>query len=226
MRDIARQLAVLLSDLLAPGRQVTMSDLDRSIAAAASAHREARRALAVAVAEETRETERCRVMALRVVDLEERAVAAIRAGREDLALAASEAIAAIRTEREASEQASTRFAAEAAAARGEVNGQRRRLAALDRGRRLAAVGRALNSTAPETGADHFTEAEDVLARVNADNANSRAVRLEMAPPAERTAELLANEGFGRPLAVQPTDVMARLREMAAAPVLIGADPQS
>ena len=119
-------------------------NLDRSIAAAASAHIAARRALAVAVAEEARETARREALTLKVTDIEQRAVQAIRAGRDDLALAATETIAAIRTELEASERASQRFAAEVALARREVDSQRRRLADLDRGRRLARVGSALN----------------------------------------------------------------------------------
>jgi phage shock protein A len=219
MSHIMMHIAEWAYDLL-HGRQATMPSLDRSIAAAASAHAAARRALAVAVAEETREIERCRSMIMKVTDLEDRAVQAIRAGRDDLALSASEAIAAIHSEIEASEQASSRFAAEVAVARGEVNAQRRRLLDLDRGRRLASIGRALNSITPNAGLDRLAEAEDALARINVDNANARAVREEMAPSSERLTEVMANEGFGRPVTIRAADVMARLRTMAAAPVLI------
>ena len=197
-------------------------NLDRSIAAAASAHIAARRALAVAVAEEARETARREALTLKVTDIEQRAVQAIRAGRDDLALAATETIAAIRTELEASERASRRFAAEVALARREVDSQRRRLADLDRGRRLAWVSSALNGAASlsHSGHDCLSEAETTLQQINADNADARAIREEMAPQADRLIERLSDQGFGRPVTVSPADVMARLRMIAAAPVLI------
>jgi phage shock protein A len=219
MPDIITRIADLIGDLLR-GREAMMPSLERSIAAAASAHTAARRALAVAVAEEKREIARCHAMALQVADLEHRAVQAIRAGRDDLALAASETIALIRSDIEASGQASARFKAEVDLARGEVNAQRRRLSDLDRGRRLASVGHVLNSVAPNSGLDCFAEAEAALAKVNADNAGARAVREEMVPAADRLTELMASQGFGRPVGVSQADVMARLRAMAALPVLI------
>jgi phage shock protein A len=198
------------------------ANLDRSIAAAASSHIAARRALAVAVAEETREIARRESLTLKVTDIEQRAVHAIRAGRDDLALATTETIAAIRTELEASERASQRFAAEVALARREVDSQRRRLADLDRGRRLARVGSALNGAASlsHPGHDCLVAAETTLEQINADNADARAIREEMAPQADRLIERLSDQGFGRQVTVSPADVMARLRLIAAAPVLI------
>src|SRR4051812_19360861 len=109
-----REMLDRLLDLLTapPGRTASpMASLERSMAAAGSAHMEARRALAVAVAEESRETLRRAGLAARTSDLETRAIEALRAGREDLAAEASEAIAAIETEVAASERASQRFAA-------------------------------------------------------------------------------------------------------------------
>src|SRR5271167_4199441 len=87
-----------------------MASLDRSIAAAQRAHTAARRSLAIALAEEVREAQRRSHLAARISDLEQRAVQALRAGRDDLALQASEAIAAMITDINASERASERFA--------------------------------------------------------------------------------------------------------------------
>lgn len=221
MRDTLTLVTEFISELL-QRRPETETRLDNSIAAAGSAHVAARRALAVAVAEETREIARRDGLVFKVTDLEHRAIAAIRAGRDDLALAAAEAIAAIRSEIEASEQASSRFAAEVALARREVDAQRHRLAELDRGRRLARIGSALNQAASPSrpGHDVFAAAELALEKVNTDNADARAVREEMAPQADRLIERLSNDGFGSPVTVRATDVMARLRMMAAIPVLI------
>ena len=221
MREPLTVISDFISELLRPGSSPAAS-LDRSIAAAASTHIAARRALAVAVAEETREIARRDSLTLKVTDIERRAVQAIRAGRDDLALATAETIAAIRTEIEASERASSRFATEVALARREVDSQRRRLADLDRGRRLARVGSALNGAAfsSHPGQDRLAEAETTLEKINADNADAKAIREEMAPQVDRLIERLSDEGFGRPVTIRPADVMARLRMMATEPVLI------
>ena len=104
------------------------------------------RALAVSMAEETREASRCQAMIAKKDDLEQRAIAALRAGRDDLATQAAEAIAAMTSDISGSERASQRFAAEIALARREVEAQWRRLSELDRGRRLARIGNALAAT--------------------------------------------------------------------------------
>ena len=214
-----RELLVRLLDLLTvPQDRASspMASLERSLAAAGRAYSDARRALAIVVAEETREATRRAGLAAKASDLEKRAVEALRAGREQLAVEASEAIAAIATEIEASERASQRFAAEAALARREVDAQRRRLADLDRGRRLARVGSALTGTMRNSrdGLDSFSEAEAALSRVVADNEDARAVRAEMAPTAEGLIERLSDAGFGEPVRVRAADVLARLRAAA------------
>jgi len=193
-----------------------IASLDRSLAAAGHAHIAARRALAVAMAEEARETDRRTALAAKLGDLETRALEALRAGREDLAVQAAEAIAAMATEINASERASQRFVAEVALARREVDAQRRRLAELDRGRRLARIGSALTATARSSrnGLDSFTEAEAALAQVVADTHDARAVREEMAPTAERLIERMSDEGFGEPTHVRASDVLTRLKAVA------------
>jgi hypothetical protein len=143
LHDFLTRLADLVDTVVAP-QTSPLSNLDRSIKAASAAHLAARRALAVAIAEEERESKRRTVLADKLNDLEQRAIEALRGGRDDLATNAAELIAAVESEVQASTQASVRFAAEVALARREVDAQRRRLADLDRGRRLARVGAALN----------------------------------------------------------------------------------
>jgi phage shock protein A len=226
MRDTLTSIIDLVSSLLR-GNLNAASNLDRSIAVAASSHFAARRALAVAVAEENREIARRDDLTVKVTDLEGRAVQAIRAGRDDLAMNAAETIAVVRTEIEASGRASSRFAAEVALARREVDSQRRRLADLDRGRRLARIGSALNGAASlsDPGCDRLSEAETALKKINAENDGARAIREEMAPEPDRLIERLSDHGFGAPVGVRATDVMARLRMMATAPVLIESGPE-
>jgi phage shock protein A len=212
LHDLFTRLADLIET--AVGRQASpLSNLDRAMQAAGAAHVAARRALAVAIAEEDREVRRRDVLADKLSDLELRAIEALRAGRNDLAARAAEAIAAFETEMMASTQASVRFAAEVALARREVDAQRRRLADLDRGRRLARVGVALNAT-PREGVDALSAAELALARVEADNHDARAIRDELAPPTERLIEQMADLGFGAPVRIRASDVMERLRAKA------------
>ena len=193
-----------------------MASLDRSLAAAQRAHTAARRTLAVALAEEARESERRAGLTTKVGDLEQRAVQALRAGRDDLALQASETIAAMTMDITASERASARFAAEVGLARREVDAQRRRLSDLDRGRRLARIGSALNgatSTSSES-LDSFAEAEAALAKVVADNHDARVLRDEMTAPAERLIERMSDAGFGESVQIRAADVLVRLRNTA------------
>lgn len=222
MRQFFSGLLNLLTDLQ---RETSspMASLERSLAAARGAHACARRALAMAMAEDAREAERRAGFSAKVSDLEQRAVDAIRAGREDLALQASEAIAVITTDINASVRASQRFAAEIALARREVDAQRRRLSELDRGRRLARVGAALNGAVPaaRSGQDSLADAEAALAQVLAENQDARFVRDEMVPPAEKLIECMSEAGFGEPVHVRASDVLARLRRAAGQqPVLL------
>ena len=216
MREFLARLFDVLNDLQ---RRTSspIASLERSIAAARDAHISARHALVVAMAEETRETERRTAMVAKAGDLEKRAVEALRAGRDDLAAQAAEAIAAMATDISASERASQRFAAEVALARREVDAQRRRLSDLDRGRRLARIGNALTAAteASRSGLDSFSEAEAALAKMVADNHDARFVREEMAPPAEYLIERLSDAGFGEPAHVRASDVLTRLRATAA-----------
>ena len=215
MHQFLARLLDVVSDLQRQGTSA-MASLDRSIAAAQRAHTDARRMLAIALAEEAREAERRAALATKISDLEQRAVQALRAGRDDLALQASETIAVMTMDITASERASVRFAAEVTLARREVDAQRRRLSELDRGRRLARIGTALSGTtsASSDGLDSFAEAEAALAKVVAENHDARVLREEMTPPAERLIERMSDAGIGSPVQIRAADVLVRLRAAA------------
>jgi phage shock protein A len=228
-----RQLLPRMFDIFIDVYRQTLSplaSLDRSLAAAYQSHMAARRALAIAIAEEAREAERRRALMTKTQDLEQRAVEALRAGRDDLATQAAEAIAAMSGDISATELASRHFAAEVALARREVEAQRRRLSDLDRGRRMARIDSALTGTihGSETGLDSLSEAEIALEKVRADNQNARAIRHEMSQPAEHLIERMSEAGFGRPTHIRASDVLARLRRAAEQPVatLIESNPKS
>ena len=123
------------------------------------------------------------------------------------------------TDINASERASTRFAAEVALARREVdrNGADCRSWIVATG----LPGSARPVAQPERhganftgGLDHLSEAEAALAKVAADHHDARLVRQEMAPPAEYLVERMSDAGFGEPAHVRASDVLARLRATA------------
>src|SRR4029077_5117117 len=117
--------------------------LDQQMRDATGALDRAKKALAIAIAQEGQEGPRLDATRARVDDLETRAVAAIEAGREDLAAEAAEAIATLEAERDASATARALFAAEIARLKSHVLQQQVRFAQLERGRRIARAAEAV-----------------------------------------------------------------------------------
>src|SRR5215218_1064820 len=86
--------------------------LDQQIRDAAAAIERAKRALAVAIAQDEAEGKRLETTLSRIADLEERAVAALAGGREELATEAAEAIAVMEADRDAIREARATFGRE------------------------------------------------------------------------------------------------------------------
>src|SRR6185437_14467353 len=101
-----------------------------------------KRALAVAIAQDETEGKRLETTLARIADLEERAVAALSGGRNDLAEEAAEAIAVMEADRDALREARATFAKEIAHLKKAVANATHRLAELDRGRRIAQAAEA------------------------------------------------------------------------------------
>ena len=201
--------------------------LDQQMRDATGALDRAKKALAVAIAQESQEGQRLDGTRARIEDLEARAVAAIEAGRDDLATEAAEAIATLEVERDASLTARALFAAEIAKLKGHVLQQQMRFSQLERGRRIARAAEAVRvarrgriEDAP-IFAGTLAEAEATLDRlrehqVEADAAEAALDALDPATGPIAVAEKLSAEGFGPRLKPDATDVMARLRQRAAA----------
>src|SRR3954447_3242165 len=81
--------------------------LDQQIRDVASGVERSKRALALAVARDEAEGRRLATLEARIADLEERAVAALRAGRDDLASEAAQALAALEADRNEIREART-----------------------------------------------------------------------------------------------------------------------
>jgi len=199
--------------------------LDQQMRDATGALDRAKKALAVAIAQENQEGQRLDATHSRISDLETRAVAAIDAGRDDLATEAAETIAALEAERDASLTARALFATEIAKLKGHVLQQQMRLSQLERGRRIARAAEAVRVTRrgriedASIFAGTLAEAESTLARlrehqVEADIAEAAFEALDAATSPIAVAEKLSAEGFGPRLRPSAADVLARLKERA------------
>ncbi|MCJ2006535.1 PspA/IM30 family protein [Methylobacterium sp. E-041] len=192
--------------------------LDQQIRETRAALERSRRALAVAIAGDQAEARRGAEIDARAADLEGRAVAALAAGRDDLAAEAADAIAELEAERRAIDEARTRFAAEVARIRATVADATRRQAELERGRRVAGATEAVRRLSAQTGrGDTATlrEAEATLARLRALQAEATDTEAALAEAdGADIAERLAREGFGPRTRPTGGDVLERLRRKA------------
>ena len=200
--------------------------LDQQMRDATGALDTAKKALAVAIAQESQESQRLDATRARIEDLETRAVAAIEAGRDDLAVEAAEAIATLEAERDASLTARALFAAEIAKLKGHVLQQQMRFSQLERGRRIARAAEGVRVARRGRIEDApvfpgtLAEAEATLARLREHQVEAEAAEaafdvLDAATGPIAVAEKLSAEGFGPRLRPNAAGVLARLRERAA-----------
>jgi phage shock protein A len=201
--------------------------LDQQIRDAGGALDRARRALAVAIAQDEAEGKRLESTLARLADLEERASAALAAGRDDLATEAAEAIALMEVDRDAIRQARATFAAEAAQLKTAVGNATHRLADLERGRRIAQAAEAVRrlkagcGTPGSVANTALADAEATLKRLRERQSEDAAAEaalqsLDPAAASQTVASRLEAAGFGRRTRPTATDVLDRLRRRAEA----------
>lgn len=201
--------------------------LDQQIRDAGGALDRARRALAVAIAQDEAEGKRLESTLTRLADLEERASAALTAGRDDLATEAAEAIALMEVDRDAIRQARGTFAAEAAQLKTAVTNATYRLAELERGRRIAQAAEAVRRLKAGCGAPGsiantaLADAEATLKRLRERQSEDAAAEaalqsLDPATASQTVASRLEAAGFGRRTRPTAADVLDRLRRRAEA----------
>jgi phage shock protein A len=200
--------------------------LDQQIRDAAIAVERGKRALAVAVAHDEAEGKRLEMTLARLADLEERAVAALAGGREDLASEAAESIAMMEADRDSVREARATFAREIAHLKRETADAGRRLAELERGRRIAQAAEAVRrlkarGPARAGGAAALSDAEATLRRLRERQAEDAAIdasleSFDASAAADTVATRLEAAGFGKRIRSTAADVLDRLRQRAAA----------
>ncbi len=150
--------------------------LDQQIRDSAAGIERAKRALAVAIAQDEAEGKRLETTLARIADLEERAVAALGGGSEELATEAAEAIAVMEADRDAIREARATFAREIAGLKAAV-------------RRVRPASRRTRTRAAHRARGRIGAAAQDRPRVRQPGRRDRARRRrgDVAPPA-RTAD--------------------------------------
>jgi phage shock protein A len=200
--------------------------LDQQLRDASAALERAKRALAIAIAQDQQEATRLAAIETQITDLEPRVLAALEAGRDDLARDGAETIARLEADRDAARSARALFAAQIARLRQHVSEAGSRIAAVDRGRRIARAAEAVRDMRRgriETAMPHqatLAEAEATLQRLSelqsvAATAEEALDAIDAATAPATAAERLAAEGFGAPLRTSADDVIARLKARGA-----------
>ena len=202
--------------------------LDQQIRDSAAGIERAKRALAVAIAQDEAEGKRLETTLARIADLEERAVAALNGGSDELATEAAEAIAVMEADRDAIREARATFAREIASLKTAVRRSGQRLAELERGRRIALAAESVrrlktgHGLANPSGTTALADAEATLRRLrerqteDATAENAYAAFDAEANPAG-VAEKLEAAGFGKRTRPTAADVLARLKQKTVAP---------
>ena len=195
--------------------------LAQQIRDAANGIQSARRAVAIAVAQNEQEKSQHTAIAGRIADLETRAVAALQKGNDELARQAAEAIAQLEAERDASEKAQAQFTQTIDKLKATVRASEARLQELQRGERLARATEQTQKLSAacddNSGLATLDDAEETLARLRAYQdrcqiAASAMKEMDVASRQTLIIEKLANAGFCAPLGPSADDVLARLRE--------------
>jgi phage shock protein A len=201
--------------------------LDQQIRDSAVGIERAKRALAVAIAQDEGEGKRLETTLSRLADLEERAVAALSGGRDDLATEAAEAIAVMEADRDAIREARATFAREIAQLKATVRKSGQRLAELERGRRIASAAESVRRLKTGHGfgqpsdATALADAEATLRRLRErqaeDTAAASAFETLDEPAPASVADRLEAAGFGKRTRPTAATVLDRLKQKVGAP---------
>ena len=189
----------------------------RDCVAAVSA---ARRAVAIAVAQNDQEIQQCKRLVVRIEDLEGRTLIALEQDKHDLTREAAETISLLECERDASLAAQSGFTSEIERLKRTVRASEMRLRELERGQRIASAvekTQRLRESAPGSGFSALKDAEQTLERLRVrqkqlDVAAAAMSEMELSGDPETMSERLAEAGCGAPLKSRADDVLLRLSE--------------
>jgi phage shock protein A len=180
----------------------------------------ARKAVAIAIAQNDQEISQSKRIIDRIADLEVRTLAALDQGKTELAQEAAETIAILENERDQSLEAQRRFASEITRLKSIVRNSEARLKDLERGQRLATVTdktQRLRETGAGSSLNALKDAEATLQRLQVrqreiDVAAIAIAEMEVTNDPSVIAEKMAAAGCGPAAKSRAEDVLKRLSE--------------
>ncbi len=201
--------------------------LDQQIRDCGASIRKARKALAVAIAQDRQLQSRVEILNAQIGDLEERAIQALKAGRDKLTAEAAEAIASLENERDAASKALLNCTKETDRFHSIVRSSEQRLRDLERGRRTAKTNDAVlklrdkGLMTEQNYLNTLSEAEATLARLQSrqcelNYATEVLEELEAETNPKTITEKMADAGFGPPTQKRANDVLKRLKSKSEA----------
>ena len=185
----------------------------------------ARRAVAIAIAQNEQEVVQFKKLVARIDDLEKRTIAAIEQGQNELAREAAETIAMLEAERDASSEAQKSFSTEIERLKRIIRVSEMRLRELQRGQRIVAAvdsTQRLRESAPGSSLSALKDAEETLLRLRTrqkqiDATAAAMAEMEQSGDPAAVSEKLAAAGCGAPLRSSADAVLERLAAKMAKP---------
>ena len=185
----------------------------------------ARRAVAIAIAQNEQEVVQFKKLVVRIDDLEKRTIAAIEQGQNELAREAAETIAMLEAERDASSEAQKSFSTEIERLKRTIRVSEMRLRELQRGQRIVAAvdsTQRLRESAPGSSLSALKDAEETLLRLRTrqkqiDATAAAMAEMEQSGDPAAVSEKLAAAGCGAPLRSSADAVLERLAKTMTKP---------
>jgi len=185
----------------------------------------ARRAVAIAIAQNEQEVAQFKKLVVRIDDLEKRTIAAIEQGQNELAREAAETIAMLEVERDASSEAQKSFSTEIERLKRIIRVSEMRLRELQRGQRIVAAvdsTQRLRESAPGSSLSALRDAEETLLRLRTrqkqiDATAAAMAEMEQSGDPAAVSEKLAAAGCGAPLRSSADAVLERLAKTMTKP---------
>ncbi len=197
--------------------------LRQQIRDGADALNSAKKAVAIAIAQNNQEKRQHDKLVTRITDLEGRTVEAIEKGKDELAQEAAETIAILEAERDACEQAQSSFTKEIERLKRVVLQSEARLRDLKRGQRIADATdktQRLKQSNPNSGVSALEDAEATLSRlrekqVETDAASKAFDELSEVSNPETIAQKMSDAGCGASINSTADQVLERLKNKTA-----------
>ncbi|MER9404003.1 PspA/IM30 family protein [Mesorhizobium caraganae] len=185
----------------------------------------ARRAVAIAIAQNEQEVAQFKKLVIRIDDLEKRTIAAIEQGQNELAREAAETIAMLEAERDASSEAQKSFSTEIERLKRIIRVSEMRLRELQRGQRIVAAvdsTQRLRESTPGSSLSALKDAEETLLRLRTrqkqiDATAAAMAEMEQSGDPAAVSEKLAAAGCGAPLRSSADAVLERLTKTMTKP---------